>query len=279
MQTPDIDRLRRENEKAWDVVSDKYALEVAADVDLLRVGGERVLLPVELPLLRPLLHRCRRAIHLQCSHGTSALALWRLGASEVVGLDLSSRMLELARRKTELLHAPATWYHADVLAPPKELSGTADLVYTGGGALPWVLDLDRWARVVADLLVPGGHLFIHEGHPLNWVWSPKASRLELREDADYFAREERANDDFPGVFLKDAAAQGAPSATAFERQWPLGEIVTALARAGLTLVSLTEHPEHFWPQFPEVPESELHRLPHSFSLVMQRPRSQAGTHT
>lgn len=262
--------LRRANEEAWDLVAAKYAPELERDVELLRSGGSTLLSP-EAEILGPLLRECGRAIHLQCSHGTDALSLWNLGAREVVGLDLSARMLSLARRKTELLGAPATWHHADVLAPPDALAGTADLVYTGKGALPWVLDLTVWAGVVARLLAPGGHLYVFEGHPLNWVWSPEAADVRLRADGDYFARSARANADFPGRFLERAAAPGAPPARAFERQWTLGEIVTALAGAGLALVRLDEHPEQFWPQFPHVPPDQLRRLPHTFSLLMRSP--------
>jgi hypothetical protein len=45
------------------------------------------------------------------------------------------------------------------------LNGTADLVYTGKGALPWVMDLERWAAVIERLLKPGGRLFVFEGAP------------------------------------------------------------------------------------------------------------------
>jgi SAM-dependent methyltransferase len=242
---------------------------VERDVEMLRSGGSS-LLPLELDALGPLLRRGGRAIHLQCSHGTDALSLWRLGAREVVGLDVSDRMLALARRKAARLGAPARWYHADVLAPPEELAGTADLVYTGKGALPWVLDLTAWAGVVARLLTPGGHFYIHEGHPLNWIWAPDATELRLRPDADYFARSARTNDDFPGLFLDQVAPPGAAPARAFERQWGLGEVISALTEAGLSLVRLTEHPEHFWPQFPHVAADQLKRLPHTFSLLMRR---------
>jgi SAM-dependent methyltransferase len=269
---PDEDRdaLRRANEAAWDVVAARYAPDVERDVEMLRSGGTS-LFPVEMDVLAPIVRGCGRAIHLQCSHGLDALSLWRMGAREVVGVDLSGRMLALARRKAELLGAPATWHHADVLAPPAQLYGTAGLVYTGKGALPWVLDLGTWAGVAARLLAPGGHLYVFEGHPLNWVWEPGAAETKLRAGWDYFARSPRVNDDFPGLFLANAAPPGAEPARAFERQWGICEVVSALAGAGLVLECLGEHPEHFWPQFPHVPAHELSRLPHTFSLLMRKP--------
>ena len=43
-----------------------------------------------------------------------------------------------------------------------------DLVFTGVGALCWLPDI-RVGEVVADLLRPGGRLFIREGHPMLWA--------------------------------------------------------------------------------------------------------------
>ena len=44
-----------------------------------------------------------------------------------------------------------------------------DLVFTGIGALCWLPDVRRWAHTVADLLRPGGRLFLREGHPMLWA--------------------------------------------------------------------------------------------------------------
>ena len=259
------------NRAAWDrVAEEKFAADVGADVERLR-RGESSLFAVEREELGPILSTCHRAIHLQCSHGLDALSLWTHGAREIVGLDFSAPMLALARRKSELLGALATWVHADVLAPPPDLLRTADLVYTGKGALCWVADLARWADVVARLLVPGGHAYVFEGHPLNWIWEPEAAELELRSDADYFARGPRVNRDFPGKLLDQAQRPGEAPRHAWERQWNLGEIVSSLVAAGLRVVSLREHPEHFWPQLPRVAEERARRVPRTFSLMKNGP--------
>ena len=65
-----------------------------------------------------------------------------------MGIDISEVMIEVARRKSEALAAPAAWHCCDILETPAELDGTADLVYTGRGALLWMMDLPAWARVV-----------------------------------------------------------------------------------------------------------------------------------
>jgi hypothetical protein len=54
------------------------------------------------------------------------------------------------------------------------------------------------------------------------------------------------------------------------RQWTLGVIVNSLIGTGLSIESLTEHPEPFWNQFPNMPEETLCRLPHTFTLTARR---------
>lgn len=239
-------------------------------MELLRSGGN-ALLEVERRLLGDL-SWCRRAVHLQCSHGLDALSLLNLGVSEVVGMDLSQAMLAQATRKSTLLDAPATWIHADVLDVPPSLDGSADLVYTGKGALPWVRDLTQWASVVYRILRPDGRLFVFEGHPLTRVWEMEAPTYQLRVDGrGYFDPQPRANDGFPAMAVEQFTPDGEPVAKAWEWQWTLGAIVTAVARAGLIVERLEEHPEHFWPQFDQLKAADAQRLPHTFSLWARRP--------
>jgi len=263
--------LTRRNAVAWDRTAAKYAAEIDADVALLQGGGTNLLLP-ELRVLAPLLRHGGRVVHLQCSHGLDTLSLWRLGADSVVGVDFSERMLAIAEQKAARLRAPATWVQADVLTPPAELTGAADIVYTGKGALPWIRDLERWASVVTRLLVPGGRFFLFEGHPLNWVWDADARHVRLREDASYFATSPRPNTDFPGCYLQQQASDADQQpAEAFEWQWTLGDVLSTLVASGLVLEEVREHAEHFWPQFEDVPRHELTKLPHTFSVLMRRP--------
>ena len=60
----------------------------------------------------------------------------------------------------------ADFVAADVYDAVDVLGGRRfDVVYTGKGALNWLPDLGRWARVVADLLEPRGVLYLCEFHP------------------------------------------------------------------------------------------------------------------
>jgi SAM-dependent methyltransferase len=268
----DAGRLARteETRRAWDRTAGKYEPELERDVEVLR-AGTLSFEPGELELLRRVVRPGCRALHLQCSHGQDALSLWRLGAGEVIGLDLSSAMLALAREKAKRLAAPARFIEADVLAPPDTLTGWADIVYTGKGALPWVSDITRWSRVVARVLTPGGRLFLFEGHPLNWVWDAGGAAFILRPNHHYFDTEPWQDDDFPARGVESHTPAGERIPIAWEHQWTLGAIVTAVADAGLILEHLEELPGHFWPEFPLIAPELLARLPHTFLLLARKP--------
>jgi SAM-dependent methyltransferase len=160
----DVPTMHAANRAAWDEAAERYEGWFDEAVELIRSGGTN-LFGVETELIGDLHGRCRRAIHLQCAGGRDTLSLWNQGADEVVGVDFSPRMLDLAARLTVATGAPARWILADVLETPSELDGTGDLVYTGRGSIIWVHDLDRWAAVIARLLSPTGRFVLFEGHP------------------------------------------------------------------------------------------------------------------
>lgn len=271
------DRYTAETLRAWDLAAGKYAETLEEDVRALAEGA-LPMSPPERATLLALLGADSRLLHLQCSHGESVLGLWRATGCEGVGIDGSGAMLALAREKARRLGAPAErvrFVEADVLAPPEALVDWADVLLTGAGALPWVSDVGRWSAVVARLLAPGGRLVLYEAHPLNWVWDPWADHVRFRAGRTYFDRGASPNDDFPARAVERFAPEGGEVPRAWEHQWTLGAIVTALIDAGLVLERLEEFAEHFWPEFPEVPAAELARLPHTFLLVAQRPVSDA----
>ena len=264
----DIADLHAGNRDVWNRTSrGGYGRDVEADVSLLRGGGTN-LMPAETRLLGDL-RGVRRAIHLQCSHGLDALSLLNLGAEAVIGIDISEEMLLSAREKSDALGANARWIRADVLDAPHDLDGTADLVHTGRGAIPWMMDLEAWAAVVARLLRPGGRFHLFEGHPLDTLWDEEATGFALREGASYFADAPQAERSFPyEVALR--VDPDAPVALA-SRVWTVGQTVTALVGAGLRIERLEEHPEPFWDQFKRIPEAEFRRLPHTFSVLATKP--------
>jgi SAM-dependent methyltransferase len=262
----DVRELHEGNRDAWNrTARTVYESSVVSDIDLLRAGGTD-LMEVEIRLLGPL---SGRAIHLQCSHGLDALSLLYLGVEEVVGIDISEEMLSQAQRKSDALGANAIWIRSDVLEAPSELDGTADLVYTGKGAICWMMDIDAWAKVVARLLKPGGRLFLIEGHPLDFLWDEDADEFVLRANRSYFLPTPAPERGFP----YHAALRSDPTqpVNLTSRVWTIGQVVNAVLGAGLQIAHLEEFPEPFWDQFKLIPPDTLKRLPHTFALVATKP--------
>lgn len=199
-------------------------------------------------------------------------SLWTAGADEVVGVDFSPRMLELATALSAATGAPARWILADVLDTPAELDGTADLLYTGRGSLIWLQDLDAWARVLRRLLAADGRLVIFEGHPAEWLFDVDDDGRWTATDYDYFGGPEASRGWAP-EYIDRLSLADRDQSWKFARAWTLGEIVTALLRAGLRLDSVVEHPVDWWGGHGDVRPEDRGRIPLSFSIVGGLPRS------
>ena len=177
-------------------------------------------------------------IHLQCHFGLDTLTLARLGA-RVTGVDFSPAAVAVARGIAARAGLKARFLEAEIGQVPERLPGTFDLVFTGGGALCWLPDLEAWGRVVAGLLKPGGRLFVRDFHPALAMFAPEArDGVWLRLEAPYF-RQAGAVTWEDG--LTYASEQG-PAGATVEWAHGLGEIVQSLLDAGLTLTRLKEYP-------------------------------------
>ena len=188
-----------------------------------------------------------RAVHLQCHIGTDTLSLARLGA-RVTGLDFSPNAIDEARRLVADSGDDVDFVVADVYDAAGVLApGTFDLVYTGVGALCWLPDVDRWAQVVAALLAPGGTLHLREGHPILWSMDERLDDdLHLR--FPYWEREEPLEWDDDSTYVE--TTRPLTATRTYEWNHSLGEIVTALIRAGLRIELLEEHDSVPWEALP-----------------------------
>jgi SAM-dependent methyltransferase len=187
------------------------------------------------------------AVHLQCHIGTDTVSLARLGA-RMTGLDFSAPAIEQARRLAESAGVEADFVVAELYSAPEALGrGRFDLVYTGIGALCWLPDIHRWGQVVADLLRPGGRLFIREGHPVLWAIDERCTDGLLLE-YPYFEHVDPLVWDEGGTYVE--TDQVFEKTVTHSWNHGLGEIVTALLDAGMELTMLEEHRSVHWDALP-----------------------------
>jgi SAM-dependent methyltransferase len=183
-------------------------------------------------------------VHLQCHIGTDTMSLARLGARSVTGLDFSPAALQAARTLADECGTNVTYVESEVYGAVDALGVDGfDLVFTGVGALCWLPDIRRWAEVVAQLLRPGGRLFIREGHPMLWALSEPRPDGLLTLEYPYFETEGVRFSE-THTYVEHEEALTSPDSVSFNHG--LGEIITALMSAGLDLTSLEEHDSVPW---------------------------------
>lgn len=239
-------------------------------------AGHDALLPIDDRVLGDVtgLH----VLHAQCHVGTDTLSLVRRGAA-VVGVDFSPRAIAQAQALSASLGLPARFVVGDVLDLPATLGGPFDLVYTSYGVLCWLGDLPRWARQLAAQLRPGGRLVVIDSHPLSTAILPggighDALTLQHRYLGDGTPERWRA----AGSYADPSCATVHDETLEWDHS--LGDVVNAIAAAGLRVESLVEHPETFYGFHPALQRGDdrlwrlpppLHgRFPLTFSLVARR---------
>lgn len=217
-------------------------------------------------------------VHLQCHIGTDTISLARLGA-RMTGLDFSAASLAEARRLAAETGSGVGFVESEVYDAVETLgAGRFDLVFTGVGALCWLPDVRRWGQVVSDLLRPGGRLFLREGHPVLWSLDERSEGLEI--GFPYFETDEPLVWDEPGTYVQ-TETEFTQNVT-HEWNHGLGEIVTAVLDAGLTVTGLAEHRSVPWEALPgrmrlldDSGEWQIadrpERLPHTYTLQASKP--------
>jgi SAM-dependent methyltransferase len=268
------------NRANWDDRAAAHAASPFYGVD--RFAADPAFLSDTVRFDRPLLGDVAglRGLHLQCHIGTDTVSLSRLGAT-MTGLDFSEQSLAQARRVAEVAGADVRFVRSDVYDAVAAAGDGYDLVYTGVGALCWLPDIRRWAQTVAALLKPGGRLFIREGHPVLWSLDYDRKDGVIALEHPYFETAEPMIWDEGGTY----AATDVEFTHNRTAEWNhgLGEIVTAVLDAGLTLTGLVEHTTVPWEaleggQMADLGNGEYqladrpNRLPHAYTLqAIKRP--------
>ena len=243
-----MEDYRTLNKASWDERAPAHA--ASPDYEVERFVADHGFISHVVRFDRPLLGDIAglRGVHLQCHIGTDTISLARLGAS-MTGLDFSPAAVAQASSLAGRTGDDATFVEADVYDAASVLGAAAfDLVFTGIGALCWLPSVRRWAGVVADLLRPGGRLFIREGHPMLWSLAEGREDDLIVVDFPYFERAEPLVWDEGGTYVRTDAVF--THNRTYEWNHGLGEIVTALLDAGMNLTGLAEHDSVPWEALP-----------------------------
>ena len=261
------------NRTAWDERAPAHAASPGYAVDRFLTEPDFIsdVVRFDLPLIGDVAGL--DGVHLQCHIGTDTLSLARLGAA-MTGLDFSPASLVEARRLAAAAGQAIEFVEGNVYDAPSLLGRERfDFVFTGIGALCWLPKVRPWAQVVADLLAPGGWLFIREGHPMLWALDERADQA-LVVEYPYFEHAEPFVDTDGGTYVETDVK--------FEQNvshsWNhgLGEVVTALLEVGFQLTTFVEHDSVPWEAIPGAMErtsenewrlaDRPERLAHSYTI-------------
>ncbi len=233
------------NRNQWDALAPIHARSEFYDLAGFR-AGQSSLKSVELEEVGDV--SGRSLLHMQCHIGLDTLSWARLGA-RATGIDFSAASLEVARSLAADLGLPARFVEASVYDLPDRLDGPGafDVVFTSYGVLCWLPDLTAWARVAAHFLRPGGAFHIVEFHPFAGMFDDDEGQTDLRFRYPYFHSDEPMEFEGTGSYADPSADV---TTRGFEWCHTLGDVVSALADAGLRIEHLREFPFSAYQQLP-----------------------------
>ena len=249
MSGGDPSSAREQNRRSWNAAVGAHDSHRGDLSGFLRGGGS-TLFPEERALLGDL--RGETVAHLQCNSGGDSLSLVSLGA-EVTGVDISDEAIASARRLSEEAGIPARFERADVhgwLGDAARAGRRFDVVFSSYGVVCWLPDLDAWARGIAGVLGPVGRFVLVDFHPAAEVFDERWRPVrDYPRGGELSVLKEGVGDYVGGSRGGLTPAGFVPGREDFENpeparlyRWGLGEVLTALAGAGLKITALTEYP-------------------------------------
>jgi 2-polyprenyl-3-methyl-5-hydroxy-6-metoxy-1,4-benzoquinol methylase len=204
-----------------------------------------------------------KVANLMGSNGVKALAMAMLGA-EVTIFDWSPGNARYARELAAAAVLDLRYVLTDVLdLPPSELVARYDVVLAELGIVHYFTELGPFMRVACGLLRPGGRFVLRDFHPVS-------TKLISSRGGTAATRKHKVTGDYFDTALEEKEVPYAkhlpsgPARRVIWRKWTLGEIVTAVADAGLTVKLLREEPNLSSDSFDR-------GIPKTFTIVAHRP--------
>lgn len=218
------------NRKAWDAKTEVHWRSEFYNIKRF-LSGKQTLNPIELSLLGEV--KGKKVLHLQCHFGLDTLSISRLGAAKVVGVDFSEVAIEKARELAEACGLSTKFVCCDVYDTLKHVEDQYDRVFATYGTIGWLPDLQPWAKVIANALLPGGKLVFVEFHPVVWMMDDDFQQISYR-----YAKGDPIIETNQGTYADPMANLHTQTIT-----WNhgLAEVVTSLLNEGLHITHFQEY--------------------------------------
>lgn len=189
-------------------------------------------------------------LHLQCHFGQDTLSFARMGA-KCTGIDLSNEAISKAKELNKKLGLNATFIESNVYDVPKNVKGKYDVVFTSYGVVGWLPDLKIWAKVIAKKLKKGGVFYMAEFHPIVWMFDYTSGKPVIKYP---YLKSDVIYEEYEGTYAED----GKTKIISKEYGWNhgLGEVVTCLTQADLTIEFLHEFNQSPYNCLPEMVQNK-----------------------
>lgn len=246
---PPHKQLHEENRLSWNEATKAHNSHKGNQAKFFQEGGS-TLFPEEVELLGNI--SGLSVLHLQCNAGQDTLSLAQLGAA-VTGVDISDEAIAFAQKISQESGIPATFHRADVfdwLEETAKRNERFDIVFCSYGAICWLSNLRSWANGIASVLKPCGRFVMVEFHPVAMMFD-----VDWTHQFPYFTEgKPLTQEEGIGDYVADSAEGLTPWGyetgienfrnpyRVHEFTWGIGEVITALLEAGLTLDVFKEYP-------------------------------------
>jgi SAM-dependent methyltransferase len=192
--------------------------------------GNTSLNSIELELLGDI--KGKSILHLQCHFGQDTISLARLGAN-ATGVDLSDKAIDSANKLAKEANTSALFICCDIYDLPNHLNQKFDIVFTSYGAIPWLPDLDKWAKLISGFLNPNGKLVFAEFHPVVWMFDDNFEKIGY----NYFNS---------GAIIETQEGTYADKNAPIQLEYVcwnhgMSEVINSLIKNGLEINSLNEY--------------------------------------
>lgn len=183
--------------------------------------------------------RGKKILHLLCHIGLDTLSLAKLGA-KVVGVDISPKSIEIAKKLASESNLSATFICSNVYEVTKLLDDKFDIVFASHGVICWLEDIKEFMRIAEGYLKPKGYFYMMDGHPISMIMTNELDGKDLKVARPYYRYSNEPIHCEPSEdYANKEVLVDAPT---YEWQHSLSDIINAVCSSNMRLEYLHEFP-------------------------------------
>lgn len=263
----DLKKYTEANRQSWNEVAPIH--QKARKIDLkeeFKRPGYSTLDNVITSKLKEIGMEGKKVAQLCCNNGREVLSLVNIGAESAVGFDISDEAIAEAKELTGISGLGCKFVRTDVYDIDEKYFNKFDLIYISIGALYWLPDLDRFFKIVGNMLIDEGMLVIYESHPFT---NMLAQENEEEFDKDnptkaaftYFRDEPWVCDD--GIdYIGKSTYKGI---TNYGWAYKISDIINSVIKSGFVICEFLEYAHDTSCEFEHL--EKVGKIPLSYILI------------